>query len=191
MVNLAADSSTKYCIFNLKSKKDWCPKKVVFIFCQNFAGDFFWRREFLSNLKPNSQRSLGPIYTFSFPGGVMGNIFWEKSSASPDFAPRNGLRRTKYNACTKYSAFRFRGNKTQLRIKIQHWFFKMMYMNASPLGISRKIAKILFGFWLISFCLQKTGFSRNFAGGTWERRRITFADFVKQIRKVFDTGIYG
>ncbi len=67
----------------------------------------------------------------------------------------------------------------------------MMYMNASPLGISKNISKIYFVFWLISFCMQKTGFSRIFAGGTWKRRQITFADFVYQIWKVFDTGIYG
>ncbi len=64
MVSLAADSSTKYCIFNLKSKKDSCPLKVVFI----SPVIFFGADEFLSNY-------LGPIHTFPFPGGVMGNIF--------------------------------------------------------------------------------------------------------------------
>jgi hypothetical protein len=44
----------------------------------------------LSTLKPNSQRSLGTMPTFPFPGGVMGNIFWEKSSAIPDLALRDG-----------------------------------------------------------------------------------------------------
>jgi hypothetical protein len=29
--------------------------------------------------------------------------------------------------------------------------------------------------------MQKTGFSRIFAGGMWKRRQITFADFVYQI----------
>ncbi len=63
----------------------------------------------------------------------------------------------------------------------------MMYMNASPLGIIKKIAKIYFVFWLISFCMQKTGFSRIFAGGTWKRRRTAFADLKNQIWKA--TGI--
>jgi hypothetical protein len=36
---------------------------------------FFAGGEFLSTLKPISQRSLGPMPTFPFPGGVMGNIF--------------------------------------------------------------------------------------------------------------------
>ncbi len=54
----------------------------------------------------------------------------------------------------------------------------MMYMNGSPLGISKKIAKIYFDFLLKSFFMQKTGFSRIFAGGAWKRRRIMFADFV-------------
>ena len=92
MVNLAADSWTKYHNFNLKSKKDSCPKKVVFIFCRNFAGDFFGGGEFSSTLKHNSERSLGPRPAVPFPGGVMGNIFWENSSESPDFAPRDVLR---------------------------------------------------------------------------------------------------
>ncbi len=90
MVNLAADSWTKYCNFNLKSRKNSCPKKVVLIFCPNFAGDFFGGGEFSPTLKPNSVRSLGPRPTFPFPGGVMGNIFWENSSGSPNFAPRDG-----------------------------------------------------------------------------------------------------
>ncbi len=44
MVNLAAYSWTKYRIFNLKSRKNSCPQKVV-ILCLNFAGDFIrrWR----------------------------------------------------------------------------------------------------------------------------------------------------
>jgi hypothetical protein len=53
------------------------------------------------------------------------------------------------------------------------------------------MAKICFGFLLISFSLQKTESSHIFAGGTWKRQRIMFADFVKQIWKVFDKGIYG
>ncbi len=71
MVNLAADSLKKYCNFNLKNRKNSCPKKVVFIFCRNFFGS----GEFSTTLKQNSERSLGPGPTFPFPGGVMGNIF--------------------------------------------------------------------------------------------------------------------
>ncbi len=57
-------------IFSYKSGKKSCPKKVILIFFQNFAtGEFFW------TLKLNSQRSLDPMPTFPFPGGVMGNIF--------------------------------------------------------------------------------------------------------------------
>ncbi len=51
MVNLVADSITKYCNFNLKSRKNSCPKKVVFIFCQNFAGDFFWQQRIFVDFK--------------------------------------------------------------------------------------------------------------------------------------------
>ncbi len=56
--------------FNLKSRKNSCPKKVVFIFCRNFGGG-----EFSPTLKPNSESSLGTRPTFPFPGGVMGNVF--------------------------------------------------------------------------------------------------------------------
>ncbi len=90
MVYLAADSWTKYCNFNLKSRKNSCPKKVVFIFCRILPAVFFGGGEFLPTLKPNSERSLGPSPTFPFPGGVMGNIFWENSSGSPNFALRDG-----------------------------------------------------------------------------------------------------
>jgi hypothetical protein len=38
-------------------------------------------------------------------------------------------------------------------------------MNGSPLGISKKIAKIYFVFGLLSFFMQKTG-------GMWKRRQI-------------------
>jgi hypothetical protein len=60
-----------------------------------FLPKFYWRflfggGKFSSTLKPNSERSLGPRPTFPFPDGVMGNIFWENSSGSPDFAPKDG-----------------------------------------------------------------------------------------------------
>ncbi len=48
MVNLAADSLTKFRIFYLNSRKYSCPQKAVFIFCRNFACNFFlWRRIFV------------------------------------------------------------------------------------------------------------------------------------------------
>ena len=90
MVNLAADSWRKYRNFNLKSRKYSCPKKLVFIFAEILPAIFFGGGEFSSTLKANSERSLGPRPTFPFPGGVMGNIFWENSSGSPNFAPRDG-----------------------------------------------------------------------------------------------------
>ncbi len=85
MVNLEANSWTKYRNFNLKSIKYSCPKKVV-IFAQILLAIIFGGGEFSATLKPHSERSLGPRPTFPFPGGVMGNIFWENSSGSLDFA---------------------------------------------------------------------------------------------------------
>ena len=96
-----------------------------------------------------------------------------------------------YSARTKYSAFRFRCQKSPLRIKIQRWFFHMMYMNASPVGLSKKVRKISFSFLLLSFFLQKIGCSHFFAGGAWKRRRTTYADFEYEIWKVFDAPIHG
>ncbi len=90
MVNLAADSWTKYCNFDLKSRKNSCPKKLFLFFAKISPAIFFGGGEFLPTLTPNSERSLGPWPTFSFPGGVMGNIFRENSSGSPNFAPRDG-----------------------------------------------------------------------------------------------------
>jgi hypothetical protein len=99
------------------------------------------------------------------------------------------LQRAKYNARIKYSAFRFRCQKSPLRIKIQRWFFHMMYMNASPAGLTKKHWKISFLFWLVSVCL--IGYSHVFAGGAWRRRRTTLADFEYEIWKVFGTPIHG
>ena len=128
---------------------------------------------------------------FPFPWGVKGKIFWENSLWSLDFAATFAQQRTKYNARIKYNAFWFRREKSTLRIKIESWFFHMMCANASPLGIFTKIGKIYFGFWLISFCLPKTGFSRIFAGGKWKRGRTTFADLKNQIWKATVTAICG
>ena len=83
------------------------------------------------------------------------------------------------------------GKKSTLTVKIQGWLFHMMYMNASPLGLPKKIRKISFGFWLVSVCLQKIGYSHFFAGGAWKRRRTTYADFEYEIWKVFDAPIHG
>jgi hypothetical protein len=44
----------------------------------------------LPTLKPDSQKSLGPIPTFHFQMVLWGKIFWRISSASPNFAPRDG-----------------------------------------------------------------------------------------------------
>jgi hypothetical protein len=119
----------------------------------------------------------------------MGKQLGVNSARIPNFAPRDGHRRTKYNARTKYSAFWFRGKKSTLTVKIQGWLFHMMYMNASRVGLSKKIRKICFGFWLVSVCLQKIGNSHFFAGGAWKRRRTTYADFEYKIWKVFGTPI--
>jgi hypothetical protein len=41
-------------------------------------------------VKSDSEKSLGPLATFPFRGGVMGKKCRGKSSASPDFALRDG-----------------------------------------------------------------------------------------------------
>ncbi len=105
MVNLAADSWTKYCNFNLKSRKNSCPNP-----------------------------------TFPFPGGVMGNIFLENSSGSPNFAPRDGPPEHKVKCVSVLL------QKSTLRIKIQCCFFLWRYMNASPFEISKKLLKFILVF---------------------------------------------
>ncbi len=91
MVNLAADSWTKYrnAILTYKVEKIHVPKKLFLFFAEILLAIFFGGGEFSSTLKPNSERSLNPRPTFPFPGDVMGNIFWENSSESPYFAPRD------------------------------------------------------------------------------------------------------
>ncbi len=121
----------------------------------------------------------------------MGKWLGENSSGIPNFAPRDGHRRTKYSARTNYSPFRFRCQKSPLKIKIQCWFFHMMYMNASPVGLSKKILKISFSFWLLSFFLKKIGCLHFLAGGAWKRRQTTYANFEYEIWKVFEAPIHG
>ncbi len=49
--NSAAHSWTKNHIFSFKSGKWSCSKKVVFIFCKNFAGRFFWHQRIFADFK--------------------------------------------------------------------------------------------------------------------------------------------
>ncbi len=79
MVNLAADSSTKYGIFLLKSKKDSCPQNVVFIFCQNFAGDFFRRRRIFVEFKTEFSKVSRSHIHIAISRWCYGELFWEKS----------------------------------------------------------------------------------------------------------------
>ena len=146
------------------------PKKLFLFFVKILPAIFFGIGEFSPILKPDSTRSLWPLPIFPFLGGVMGKQLGENSSGIPNFAPRDGHRRTKYNARTKYSAFWFRGKKSTLTVKIQGWIFHMMYMNASPVGLSKKIRKISFSFWLLSFFLAK-----NRVLALFRRRRVEAA----------------
>jgi hypothetical protein len=77
MVNLAADSRIKFRIFYLNTvvENTHVPKTLFLFFAIFSPAIFFCGSEFLSTVKPNSQRSLGPMSTFPFPGGVIGNIF--------------------------------------------------------------------------------------------------------------------
>jgi hypothetical protein len=71
--------------FYLKVKKIHVPKMLFLFFAKTLPAIFFGAGEFLSNLKPNSQRSLGPIYTLPFPGGVMGNFFEKNHRLIPNW----------------------------------------------------------------------------------------------------------
>ncbi len=51
MVNLAADSWTKYCNFNLKSRKNKCPKKLFLFFAETSPAIFFGGGEFSPDFK--------------------------------------------------------------------------------------------------------------------------------------------
>jgi hypothetical protein len=80
----------------------YSPKKVILIFFEISPAIFFAGGKFFSTLKPNSQRSLGPMPTFPFPGGVMGSIFLENHQQAP-----TQLREVVHQY-TKDSAYRFR-----------------------------------------------------------------------------------
>ncbi len=134
MINLAADSWTKYHNFNLKSKKDSCPKKVVFIFCRNFAGDFFRRRRIFADFKTelwkvSRSQAYIPIFRWCY-----GEHFLRKFIRKPRFCSERCSASAKKIKRVSVSL-----RKSTLRIKIQRWIFLWRYMNASPLEISKKI----------------------------------------------------
>ncbi len=193
MVNLASYSWTEYCNFNLKSRKNSCPKKVVFIFCRNFAGDFFRRQRIFADFKTefwkvssshayipiSSARNYRPCFRENQPKRSFSikwkRAFWacfrenrvykfghrwcygehllRKFIRKPQFCSKRWSSRAQNIVLFSFAA------KSTLRIKLQCWFFLWRYMNASPFEISKKIAKIYFYFWLISFRLQKTEWS--------------------------------
>ncbi len=152
MVNLAADSWTS-CNFNLKSRKNSCPKKVVFIFCRNFAGDFFRRQQIFIDFKTEFWKVSRSQAYIPISRWCYGEHFLRKFIRKPQFCSERWSSRAQSIVLFSFAA------KSTLRIKIQCWFFLWRYMNASPFEISKKIAKIYFGFWLISFRLQKSKWS--------------------------------
>jgi hypothetical protein len=57
-----------------KVENNHFPKKLFLFFAEISPAIFFGGSD-SSTLKQDSQRPLGPIPTFLFPGGVMGKIF--------------------------------------------------------------------------------------------------------------------
>ncbi len=140
MVNLAADYWTKYCNFNLKSRKNSCPKKVVFIFCQNFACDFFRRRRIFADFKTefwkvSRSQSYIPISRWCY-----GEHFLRKFIRKPQFCSERWSSRAQSIVLFSFAA------KSTLRIKRQCWFFLWRYLNDSPFEISKKLLKFILVF---------------------------------------------
>ncbi len=146
MVNLASDSWTKYYNFKLKSRKDSCPQKVVFIFCRNFAGNFFRRRRIFVDFKTEFWKISRSQAYIPISRWCYGEHFLRKFIRKPRLCSRRWSESAKNKARFGFAAK-----------KIQCWFFLWRYMKDSPLEIKKKLLK--FGFWLISFRLQKTEWS--------------------------------
>ncbi len=124
MVNLAADSWTKYCNFNKKRRKNLCPKKVVFIFCRNFAGDFFRRRRIFADFetefwKVSRSQAYLPISRWCY-----GEHFLRKFIRKPQFCSERWSSRAQSIVLFSFAA------KSTLRIKIQYvdFFFGGTWM---------------------------------------------------------------
>ncbi len=90
MVNLAADSWTNYRNFNLKSRKDSCSKKVVFIFCRNFAGDFFRRRRIFVDFKTEFWKVSRSQAYIPISRWCSGEHFLRKFIRKPRFCSERG-----------------------------------------------------------------------------------------------------
>ncbi len=60
--------------FAFKVENNYDPKSWFYFF-QNFAGNLFGGDNFSPALKPDFERSRGPLTSIPFPDGVMGNNF--------------------------------------------------------------------------------------------------------------------
>ncbi len=123
-------------------------KKLLLIFIKILLAIVFGGGDFLVTLKPESERALVPLRTFSFPSGE--KIFWGKSSLSYKRYSNSAQSMVCAESIVQISF----ATKNTLRIKIQCWLLIWCtYMNASPFGML-KIWQFCC-FWLISFSLQK------------------------------------
>ncbi len=76
--------------FQLSKWKIIMFQKFFYYFFLISPAIYFGNTKFLLTLKTDSRRSLGPLPTFPFPGGVMGKNIWGISSTRAYFAPRDG-----------------------------------------------------------------------------------------------------
>ena len=158
MVNLAADSWTKYCNFNLKSRKNSCPKKVVFIFCRNFASDFFRRRRIFADFKTEFWKVSRSQAYIPISRWCYGEHFLRKFIRKPQFCSERWSSRAQSIVLFSFAAKKHTWNKDTIHLENVDFFFEGTWM-LLLLKYYKKIAKIYFGFWLISFRLQKTEWS--------------------------------
>ena len=117
----------QHCIFILSVL--FCSE-TCFIFCRNFAGNFFHRRRIFADFKTefwkfSRSQAYIPISRWCF-----GEHFLRKFIRKPQFCSERWSSRAQSIVLFSFAA------KSTLRIKIQCWFFLWRYMNTSPLEIS-------------------------------------------------------
>ncbi len=156
MVNSAADSWTKYCNINFKSRKNSCSQKVVFIFCRNFAGDFFRQRRIFADFKTkfwkvSRSQAYIPISRWCYR-----EHFLRKFIRKPRFCSKRCSTRAQSIVRFSFAAKKHTYNKGTMLI------FSLEVHECFSSWNIKKIAIIYFCFWLISFCLQKTELCRWF-----------------------------
>ncbi len=131
MVKLAADSWTKIHIFYLNCRKYSCPQKTVFVFCRNFAWDFFLQRRIFVDFKTKFSKVSKSHAYIPISGWCYGEYFLRKIISKPRLSFKRWSISAQSIACFGFAAKKHTYNNDTMYCRFLLW----RYTNASPLEI--------------------------------------------------------